>query len=295
MSARAALARIIAVGGLALVATLDGRAQQTQRPTFRAGVQVVRIDVLATDGGKPIPGLTPADFEVRDNGVLQKVDLANTADHVAVVIVLDLSGSVEQYALKELYAACQSLVGAMHPDDRAWLVSFADHWDLRTGPTTDMGRLKRALEQLKPGGRTSMWDAIVSGVSLVTGLDGRSLVLVFSDGMDTSSWLDEDRAVDVLKRSEVVVSSVQPRNVLAEPVPLERAARATGGTVLEAARAGRLPQQFVDLLNEFRLGYVLTYTPAGVGMNDGWHKVSVKLKDRPGKTRAREGYYAGAK
>jgi VWFA-related protein len=295
MSARAALGRIVAVGGLALVATLDGRAQQTQRPTFRAGVQVVRIDVLATDGGKPIPGLTPADFEVRDNGVLQKVDLAHTADHVAVVIVLDLSGSVEQYALKELYAACQSLVGAMQPDDRAWLVSFADHWDLRTGPTTDMGRMKRALEQLKPGGRTSMWDAIVSGVSLVTGLDGRSLVLVFSDGMDTQSWLDEDRAVDLLKRSEVVVSSVQPRNAVSEPIPLERAARATGGAVIEAARAGRLPQQFVDLLNEFRLGYVLTYTPVGVAMNDGWHKVSVKLKGRPGKTRAREGYYAGAK
>jgi VWFA-related protein len=295
MSFRAALVRILAVSVLALVATLDGRAQQTQRPTFRAGVQVVRIDVLATDGGKPIPGLTPADFEVRDNGVLQEVDLANTADHVAVVIVLDVSGSVEHYALKELYAACQSLVGAMQPDDRAWLVSFADHWDLRTGPTTDMGRMKRALEQLKPGGRTSMWDAIVSGVSLVTGLDGRSLVLVFSDGMDTSSWLDEDRAVDLLKRSEVVVSSVQPRNVVSEPVPLERAARATGGAVIEAARAGRLPQQFVDLLNEFRLGYVLTYTPVGVATNDGWHKVSVKLKNRPGKTRAREGYYASAK
>jgi len=202
---------------------------------------------------------------------------------------------VEQYALKELYAACQSLVGAMQPDDRAWLVSFADHWDLRVGPTTDMSRMKHALEQLKPGGRTSMWDAIVSGVSLVTGLDGRSLVLVFSDGMDTSSWLDEDRAVDLLKRSEVVVSSVQPRNVVSEPIPLERAARATGGAVIEAARAGRLPQQFVDLLNEFRLGYVLTYTPAGVAMNDGWHKISVKLKGRPGKTRAREGYYAGAK
>jgi|SRR5579862_1241062 len=283
---------VIAIGANAGADAGRSQDPRPQQPVFRSGVHAVRIDVLATDRGRPIAGLTPDDFEVTDNGVPQKVDLATTADRVAVVVVLDLSGSVEQGALKELYAACQSLVGAMRPDDRAWLVSFADRWDLRIGPTTDMSRMKRALEQLKPGGRTSMWDAVVSGVSLVTGMDGRSLVLVFSDGMDTSSWLDEDRAIDALKRSEVVLSSVQPRNVVAEPVPLERAARATGGTVLEAARAGHLPEQFVQLLNEFRLGYVLTYTPSGVGHDDGWHKLSVKLKNRPGKARAREGYFA---
>jgi hypothetical protein len=62
---------------------LPGRAQQ--RPQFRAGVSVVRLDVLASDRGKPIAGLTPHDFEVTDNGVRQTVELATTADRVAVV------------------------------------------------------------------------------------------------------------------------------------------------------------------------------------------------------------------
>jgi VWFA-related protein len=290
MSARAALVRIVAVGGLALVATLDGRAQQTQRPTFRAGVQVVRIDVLATDGGKPIPGLTPADFEVRDNGVLQKVDLANTADHVAVVIVLDLSGSVEQYALKELYAACQSLVGAMHPDDRAWLVSFADHWDLRTGPTTDMGRLKRALEQLKPGGRTSMWDAIVSGVSLVTGLDGRSLVLVFSDGMDTSSWLQPSAVINAAKRANVTIFGLTVGKT--QGTFLRDLAQFTGGDVVEVQSTKDLKATFVRLLTEYRQRYLVGYTPTGVSAT-GWHQIEVTVPRRANtivKTRA--GYQA---
>jgi VWFA-related protein len=270
--------------------------QQPQRPpVFRTNVDAVRIDVLAVDKGKPIPGLTPADFEVKDNGVLQSVDLATLADHVSVSIALDVQPK-PWGGSQELIKACKILAGALKPADRAWLVTFAQSFDLRVGPTSDPDVLRQALDRVVFARGMSMWDTIFSSTTLVAGLDGRSLVIVFSDGMETffkAGWLDEKHAIEDLKRGEVTVNAVQPRSLIASPTALERAARATGGIVIEAERNAHLVEQFTKLLDEFRLGYILTFTPKGVAKNDGWHKLSVSLKNRSGKVTAKQGYYAG--
>jgi len=275
-------------------------AQTPQRPpVFRMNVDAVRVDVLAVDKGKPIAGLTPDDFDVRDNGVPQKVDLATLADHVSVVIALDIRQNPQwPQPNKELIQASRILSDALKPADRAWLVTFAQTFDLKVGPTSDPQVIRTALDRVKLSTGKTMWDAIFASMTLVAGLDGRSLVIVFSDGQDPffkAGWLDEKRSLDLLKRGEITVNAVQPRSVVASPTALERAARATGGMVLEAERNAHLAEQFTQLLDEFRLGYILTFTPQGVPTNDGWHKLSVKLKNRPGKVTAKEGYYAGMK
>jgi Ca-activated chloride channel family protein len=283
--------RVLILACLAGGLTLATHAQQ-RPPVFRGGVAKARIDALVTHQGKPVPGLTAADFELRDNGVIQQVELATTADSVAVAILLDLSGSVQDEGLRDLRYATEELVAALRDDDRAWFVTFAQSFALKIGPTSDREAVRRALATIRPGGWTSMWDATFAGVSLVTGRAGRSLVIVLSDGIDTTSWLDEDRTVDTLKRAEVVVTAVKPFD--AAPfgnMALERAAKATGGEVMFARRGDKMAQQFVELLEEFRLGYVLTYTPTASTRGDGWHKVDIRLKGKKGSVRAREGYY----
>ena len=293
---RALSPMVLAAAPLAVAVLLGQRPPSPQTPIFRANVDVVRVDVLATDKGKPIAGLAATDFEVRDNGVLQTVDLATLADHLSLVIALDVQRNPWIDANAELIRASEVLADALKPADRAWLIMFAERFDLKVGPTSNPSRIRQLLELAPLERGKFLWDTLFASVSLVAGLDGRAVVFVFSDGQESafkSGWLDEDHAIDALKRGEVAVSAVQPRSVVASPTALERAARATGGTVIEAARNPRLADQFTTLLNEFRLGYVLTFTPRGVTRDDGWHKLSVKLRNRSGNTRAREGYYSG--
>ena len=151
-------------------------------------------------------------------GVVQDIELATTAGQVSVALVLDLSGSVEQEGIEDLERACQALVDALEPADRAWLITFADAFALKAGPAQDRPTLRRALENLRPGGGTSMWDAMFAAVSLVSGTEGRSLVLAFTDGVDTTSWLDEDRALDGESAANLdQVGGVVQRRVLFSP------------------------------------------------------------------------------
>jgi len=266
-------------------------------PVFRSNVDAVRIDVSATDNGKPIAGLKSDDFEVRDNGIVQTVDFAATAGSLSVVIALDVQGNDEwPRANVEMIRAGQSLADALKPVDHAWLVTFAETFDLQAGPTSNGVQLRRLLALSSAGRGKTLWDTLFASVSLVAGLDGRALVMVISDGLQPpgeSGWLDESHAIDLLRRGDVMISAVQPRSTVVAPTPLERAARATGGVVLESARNDHLTAQCARLFDEYRLGYVLTFTPSGVKRDDGWHKLTVKLKNRAGQVRARDGYFAG--
>jgi VWFA-related protein len=293
-----AVSRVLIVASALLLWLPPTRAQgvaSLQRPpVFRGAADVVRFDALVTDGRAPIAGLTAADFEVFDNGVVQSVDLATTADNVAVALALDLSGSVDNgHALNDLVTGCEALVDALRPSDLAWLVTFSDEFTLKTGPVSTPGAIHKALEGVRARGGTSMWDAVFASVSLVTGTAGRSLVLLFTDGQDTTSWLQEKPAMETLRRSEVVVDIVMPRYPSTGFLAMEAAAKATGGSVMEADTRERLGRQFVKLLDDFRAGYILTYSPTGVARDDGWHDVKIRLKHKKGTVHARPGYFAG--
>ena len=294
---------------LAACGTLTAAGPQQQPPVFRGGVERVRLDVVVTHRGRPLTNLTAQDFEVRDNGVpIKDVEIVEAPGHISVAIALDLSNSVEEAGLDELVNACAGLVDALGPEDVAWMMTFADELALKAGPARDPAIIRSALSQIPSGGGTRMWDALIAAVSLVQNQRGRSLVLLFSDGDDSSSWLDEKRALDTLKRADVVVSAIRPRAIpwYAAPNPnaglrhvspfglveLEAIAETTGGVVLTAEKHARLREQFVALLDEFRLGYVLSFTPTRYEpRKDGWHRVEVKLKDKPGTVRTRSGYF----
>jgi len=115
---------------------------------------------------------------------------------------------------------------------------------------------------------------------------------VFSDGVDTASWLPGDRVLDAARRSDVVVYGVSVRST-ERPDFLRELSRVTGGSLLEVDSARDLGPAFVRLFQEFRQRYLLNYVPQGVSP-EGWHELRVTVKRRRAVVSARTGYAASA-
>ena len=184
-------------------------AAQGQLPTFSSRVEAVRVDVLVTDGGTPVRGLRVADFEVLDNGVRQTVDFVSAEQlPLNVVFTFDLSGSIVGERLGNLREASHAALGGLKKGDQAALVNFNDAVLVGPGLTGDTGLVKAAIDRAEPTGNTSLVDASFAGLMLSEADVGRGLVIVFSDGVDTASWLGPKAVLDVAKRSDAVVYAV---------------------------------------------------------------------------------------
>lgn len=308
MTARAGLAA--AAVAVAAVSGPDAVARQT----FRTGVDAVRVDVLVTDDGRPVTGLAAGDFELRDNGVVQEIRAVDVEDvPVTLMMVLDVSESVEGEPLEHLRAAITAADEALSADDRLSLVTFSDRVDLQAPAGEARARVRERAQAVKAGGATALYDATLAALLMRPRTGGRMVMLVFSDGGDTSSWLDPRTVVTAAQRSDVVIygvtlrQQVEQRNLReARQNQLEREwfhevptsfgrhfltllAEDTGGSVLVAERSDRLRDTFVRVISEFKSRYVLSYAPRGVEQG-GWHPIEVRLKGRRADVTARRGY-----
>jgi VWFA-related protein len=118
---------------------------------------------------------------------------------------------------------------------------------------------------------------------------GRDLVLVFSDGRDTASWLQAETVLETARRSEVVVYGISVRGSRSTRF-LGALGAATGGEAFEVDTTSDLRARFLTILNGFRERYLVSYSPHGV-QRGGWHKLDVKIRGRAGTVRARPGYF----
>ncbi len=280
---------------------------------FRAGVDGVAVDVLVTRDGRPVPGLTAGDFELRDDGRLQKVESIAIQDvPVTLLLVLDTSESVAGRPLDHLKDAAHAAAAALGPEDTVGLITFSHRVQMRATPAAPRGAIDAALASLEADGATPLYDAVFAAIALRERSPGRTIVLVFSDGDDTVSWLDPRDVLESAQRSDVVVYGVSLQRSLdvhdladRKRQTLERqwfhrepqlygryflplVTEHTGGTLV-AAESSRIREVFVALVREFRSRYVLTYQPRGVAA-DGWHTIDVRLKGRHADVRARRGY-----
>jgi Ca-activated chloride channel family protein len=284
-------ARAVALAFLVGSWAAGSAAQET--PTFSTGVEAIRLDVLVTNRDRVVLGLEAADFEVRDNGVLQDVELVSSEKlPLNVILALDTSGSVAGEPLEHLRSAAQTLLARLDPGDMVGLVTFSQEVALRERLTRDTERLGRALADVRPRGKTAVIDGSYVAMMLGETDIGRDLLIVFSDGVDTSSWLREDQVLEAARRSDVVIYGVSVRGTV-EPHFLGRLTQITGGALFEVESTRDLSAVFVDIFDEFRNRYLLSYSPRGVS-SEGWHRLEVKIKDRRGIARVRAGYMAGA-
>jgi Ca-activated chloride channel homolog len=259
-----------------------------QAPTFSARTRAVRIDVLATAGGRPVTGLGADDFEVRDNGVVQQVDLVSVDEvPLSLVLALDVSDSVSGERLTHLRQAATAVVRDLRDHDQAALITFSHAIVVHGGLTRDRAAVDAALARVKPRGGTAIVDALQSAMVLGESDAGRALVLVFSDGVDTASWLRPPELLKTTRRSDAVIYGVTAR---ASTPLLRELTDGTGGSLIDVASTADLQAAFRAVPDEFRARYLVSYTPMGVAAH-GWHTLDVKVKTRRGiRVTARPGY-----
>ena len=281
------LAPMVAVALVAASLTANGQA-----PVFSSKVEAVRVDVLVTKGGKPVGGLTPKDFEIIDNGVRQQVDLVSFERlPLNVILALDMSYSVIGERLTNLRRGADALLKGLNADDKSALVTFNDAVTLRAGPTADAARIRAALDRMTPAGNTSVVDASFASIVLGESDVGRPLVIVFSDGGDTSSWLKPADVLEIGKRTDAVVYAIATGRGPQLDF-LNDLTDTTGGRLFEIESTKNLEATFLGVLEEFRQRYVVSYSPEGVS-RDGWHRLAVRVTTGDVKVKARPGYLAG--
>jgi len=196
----------------ALIAAMSLAVIHAQQPTFRAGVDVVRVDVSVMNGLSPVAGLKAQNFVVTDNGVPQTLDSVSL-DTVPLnlLMVLDTSGSLAGERLSNLIEAMNGLVKSLRAEDTAALVTFSEPIRLAVKATKDRAPLIAALTGLTADGSTSVNDAIFLALQLrpVDAGESRPVLLLFSDGRDTSSWLRSEHVIEATRRSGMLVHVVE--------------------------------------------------------------------------------------
>ena len=266
-----------------------GTAQDRQAPVFRSRTLSVRVDVLVTDGRKPVVGLTAADFELRDNGVVQTVELLDAADvPLNVVLALDTSASTAGKRATDLTAAAHALLDRLNPVDRAGLVTFSHVVTPAAALTSDFATIRKQLHELNPPGVQAVNDGVYVALAATVAEPGRSLVVVYTDGSDVSSWLELREVLESAKRSSAVVYAVTtdegPR-----AASLGSLTRATGGVDVRVGSSAELRTGFQRILQEFRSRYILAFTPSGVTPG-GVHQLDVRVRRRGVTVNARSTY-----
>jgi VWFA-related protein len=304
---------------LLLVGAISLTANRQQR--FTSKTIGVRVDVLVTNGHQLVRGLSARDFELRDDGVVQSVSEVDVEGMpLNLILGFDTSESVAGERMHHLLEAGNALLAGLQPQDRVALLSFASRVRLLAPLTPSRQQIRGALSLLKAEGATSLRDAAFAALALREEDPGRTLVLIFSDGADTSSWLRAAPVIEAAKRTDAVVYAVAiagERTIVTMTTPmrsaetntgtfvtqttkttveeagkfLEKVTEETGGRVLFANANSDLRATFEKTLAEFRDRYVLSYVPTGVSTT-GWHRLDVKLKGKSGKVTGRRGYFA---
>jgi len=279
------------IRALALVASVAAAMVPQEPPTpFRSGIEIVELDVSVTRGGLPVPGLTARDFVLTDNGIAQDVDSV-TLDRVplSVTLLLDTSTSVLGERLAHLKQAGTGIVDALTADDRASLITFSHNVEIAVGMTADKEALRRALAAIRPGGSTALRDALQFALALRTHDRTRPLVLIFTDGDDTTSWLTEEAILDTARRCGVVIHAIRGQSNRF----LDRLTEMAGGRTWSATSDRQLRELFTSALDEMRARYLVTYAPRGMA-RPGWHELKVRLKSGRADIIARPGYFVAA-
>jgi VWA domain-containing protein len=160
---------------VALAVTLSGVPSAAQAPVFRTGIDRVRVDVLVTDGDRPVAGMSVREFAIWDSGVPQTVEMIERGGPVKVLLVLDVSGSVAGSGLERLRAASMKLLDALSRDDEVGLLTFSDRLEQSVLLTRTHEDVRRALQGLDAGGRTALFDAVFTGLTMGLGESGRWL------------------------------------------------------------------------------------------------------------------------
>ena len=234
MSIKQLTAATIAACGLAQMPTSAQELPQAPRATFRSALDVVTIHASVRDRqGKLVTGLTPEDFEIRDNGQVRRV-LSLRSDRespISLAILVDMSGSMrlsgKAAMARQAYASV--LAQLRHGQDEVALFTFDEALHVRRGFTRDVNSLADALDVFEPFGSTSLYDATAATArQLAERAGANKAIVVLTDGADTSSRMSAGEVSGIAASIDVPVYLVATVPSSEQAMPLQRAStRAT--------------------------------------------------------------------
>ena len=283
---------------LALPFCLSVAMVAAQQPTFKSGTQVVSVFTTVTDAQKRlVPDLVQDDFEVLDNEKPQPLILfENKIQPISVVVMLDTSGSMT-LTINLLKQAAEEFVARLLPADSARIGAFNDKIQFNSRFMNDRDQLATDIRNMDYGNGTRLWDALGASLDELKDIDGRKVILVFTDGDDTESHNSSlGKVIERARADEVMIYAIGLEshylNITTKPDKgLRKVADETGGGYFELTKTSELSSTFTRVAQELHSQYQLAFTPA---MLDGKiHKLSVRVKKPGMNARARRSYLAG--
>jgi Ca-activated chloride channel homolog len=286
-------------------ALASGFAALAQDVTFRTEVKLVRLLATVKDAaGRLAGGLSKEDFRIFDNGAEQTISVfeRQTAQPLSVGVLLDISGSTAKelrYQTDSIERFLKALFGAGNEGDQAALFTF--NWEVvkRTGFTRDLKRIVGAMKGLRAEAGTSLYDGILLTAKELNFRSGRRVMVVVTDGGDTTSSSDFHAALEAAQMADAVlycilvmpITNDPGRNVGGENA-LSQFASGTGGKVFLPTVGAALDRAFSEILLDLRTQYLIGYYPKNVPLTrNRFHALRLEVRGTDLRVQTRSGYY----
>lgn len=278
----------------------------TLLPSFRAGVDVVSLNVTVTDAdNRFITDLDRDDFAVYEDGVQQEITFFNRSQlPIALSLLMDTSASMDE-RMRTAQEAAIGFAQRLKPDDLAEIIDFDSRVEILQAFTNDLSHLGRAIRRTSAGGSTSLYNALyislkgLSKAPLRMAEVRRQAIVVLSDGEDTSSLLTFEEVLELAKRSETAIYTIglqdddDRRSGFREAdFVLRQLAYETGGRSFFPDDVHDLPAIYEQISDELSSQYSLGYVSANPLRNGQWRRTVVRVDRERTTARTKQGYYA---
>jgi Ca-activated chloride channel family protein len=271
---------------------------------IKVTTESVPVYVTVTDNEKRlVSDLVLEDFEILDNGKVQAINVfENKPTPITTTVMIDTSGSMTA-SLDLVKSGAEQFLLRLLPEDKAQVGEFSDKIKFHPGSfIDDRDRLVYLLKnELDFGYPTRLYDAVDESLARLEPMDGRRVVLVFTDGDDTSSKVGLTKVMDRARAKDVMVYAIGLENeyfngqqrVRSSPDRgLKKLAEDTGGGFFLLKRTADLGDTFTRVAQELHSQYVLGFSPEAL---DGKvHKLEVRVKKGGMTARARKSYVAAS-
>jgi len=272
--------------------------------TFKVETRLVRLLVNVRNPEGQMVGSLPRDqFIVYDCGVRQEVSLFEryTTRPLSVALLVDTSGSTRKDWLAEVRSMKRFLSALFREGnerDTAALYTFNYDVTAQSNFTRDARRLEERLRTIKPEGGTSLYDAIHFAASELQRRDGRHVIVLVSDGGNTTSSKAFEDARIAAQRADAVMYPIvivpiendAGRNLGGEHA-LQTLASDTGGRWFDPTVGDALDKTFEEILRDLRAQYMIGYYPRNLKDAPKFHPVRVELNRKDLQAQTRTGYY----
>ena len=249
------------LGALSVVALAGQDPQQPPPPLFRSGSKpIVSIFATVTDAqNRLVPELTRDDFQVFDNDKLQPlVVFDDQIQPISVVIMLDTSASMTN-SIALLKQSSEQFILRLLPADKAAVGAFNDKIEMSSDFTNNRDALIGHVKELDYGNATRLYDAVDESLAALEEVDGRKVVLVFTDGDDTGSRVSRNAVMEKARDAEVMIYAIGLESEFFDGMRvtrtkpdsgLRRLAEETGGGYFELKKTADLGPTFSRVAQE---------------------------------------------